>query len=186
MAEICKTCPNKSGCEATCAALDQLYRICEEQDASDKTVRIRTLARQLGIRDAEPSKKLKVLGNKLIRNLPELAFIREWNIKIGYVESNERKGGEKIIFADCRKVQEVFRAYLPFDFIITFYNRNTGMLSDNQLQVLMFHELRHIALGDRGFKVRPHDVEDFAEILEKYGLDWNQPGKEIPDILGGD
>lgn len=32
----------------------------------------------------------------------------------------------------------------------------------------------------------PHDIEDFSSILDKYGLDWNEPGKELPDILGGD
>jgi hypothetical protein len=34
-------------------------------------------------------------------------------------------------------VQEVFKAYLPFDFIITFYERNTGLLSENQQKILM-------------------------------------------------
>jgi len=50
----------------------------------------------------------------------------------------------------------------------------------------MLHELRHITLGEKGLKIRPHDIEDFKDILETYGLDWNEPGKDLPDILGGE
>jgi hypothetical protein len=140
----------------------------------------------MGIRDAEPSRKLRQLAERIIAKFPEFVIIREWNIKIGYVVSQERKAGEKITYADCRRVQEVFKAYLPFDFIITFYERNTGMLNENQQKILMLHELRHITMGEKGLKIRPHDIEDFKDILDVFGLDWNTPGKELPDILGGD
>ena len=60
------------------------------------------------------------------------------------------------------------------------------MLNENQIKVLMLHELRHIGMGDRGLTIVPHDIEDFSDILEKYGLDWNEYGKELPDILGGE
>ena len=81
---------------------------------------------------------------------------------------------------------ELYRAYLPYDFIITFFERNTGFLNENQLKVLMYHELRHIGIGEKGLKIVPHDVEDFSDILSRYGLDWNHINKELPDILGGD
>ncbi|MMZ66337.1 hypothetical protein D1872_288240 [compost metagenome] len=129
---------------------------------------------------------MKRLAEQIIKRFPEFGIIREFNIKIGYVVSQERKRGEKITYADCRKVQEVFKAYLPFDFIITFYERNTSLLSENQQKILMLHELRHITLGEKGLKIRPHDIEDFKDILDTYGLDWNEPGKELPDILGGE
>lgn len=184
--QICNKCYKNKDCEMPCAAIDCLYQIYNEQNHKDKTVRIRNLKRQLGIREAEPSRKLRTLANKIIKRYPEFAFIREWNVKIGYVISQEKKGGQKIVFADCRKVQEVFKAYLPYDFIITFYERNTGFLNENQLKILMFHELKHIGMGQKGLKIIPHDIEDFSDILEKYGLDWNTFGKELPDILGGD
>lgn len=186
MSEICDRCHKKKECEIACAAYNELYKIWDEQNAKDKTVMIRNLKKQMGIRDAEPSRQLRLLANKIINRFPEFGFIREWNIKIGYVVSQERKSGEKITYADCRKVQEVFKAYLPFDFIITFYERNTGFLNENQQKVLMLHELRHITMGEKGLKLRTHDIEDFSNILDKYGLDWNHYGKELPDILGGE
>jgi hypothetical protein len=186
MSEICQRCYIKKDCKVSCPAFDELYRICDEQDTKDKMALIRNLKKQIGIRDAEPSRQLKQLGTRIINAFPEFSFIREWNIKIGYVISQERKQGKKIVYADCRKVQEVFRAYLPFDFIITFYEQNTGILNENQIKVLMLHELRHIGMGERGFTIVPHDIEDFSSILEKYGLDWNEYGKELPDIFGGE
>lgn len=183
---ICNGCITQADCSGMCAALERLHHLADTQDTKDKTARLRALARQLGVRDAEPSRQLKRLAGQLIRKLPELSYIQEWGIKVGYVESSEKKSGERIVFADCRKVQEVFRAYLPFDFIITFYIRNTGMLNESQLKILMLHELQHIEMGERGLKIRAHDVEDFKSILAKYGLDWNEPGKELPDLLGGE
>ncbi|MNO37513.1 hypothetical protein D3C76_275960 [compost metagenome] len=183
---LCRLCPKFNDCETPCAAIETLYQIYDKQDEKDKTTRIRNLKKQLGIQDAEPSRALKRLAEQIIKRFPEFGIIREFNIKIGYVVSQERKRGEKITYADCRKVQEVFKAYLPFDFIITFYERNTSMLNENQQKILMLHELRHITLGEKGLKIRPHDIEDFKDILETYGLDWNEPGKELPDILGGE
>lgn len=183
---ICKTCINCNICETPCAAIEALYQIYDAQDDKDKMTRIRNLKKQLGIQDAEPSKVLKRLADQIIKRFPEFGFIREYNIKIAYVTSQERKRGEKVTYADCRKVQDVFKAYLPFDFIITFYARNTDSLSENQQKILMLHELRHVTIGQKGLKIRPHDIEDFADILEPFGLDWNEPGKELPDILGGE
>ncbi len=186
MKELCRKCLYVKKCKETCPAFIELYKICDEQDAKDKTVLIRNLKKLIGIRDTEPSMQLKRLGIKVINHFPEFIFIKEWNIKIGYVISQEKKSGKRILYADCRKVQEVYRAYLPFDFIITFYECNTGMLNENQLKILMLHELKHIGMSERGLTIVPHDIEDFSGILRKYGLDWNEYGKELPDLFGGD
>ncbi len=186
MRELCKDCTFAKDCKIPCPAFYELHRIYDEQDAKDKTVLIRNLKKQLGIRDAEPSVQLKKLGQRIIKNFDEFRFIKEWNIKIGYVISQEKKSGKKIVYADCRKLQEVYKAYLPFDFIITFYECNTGMLNENQLKILMLHELKHIGMGERGLTLVPHDIEDFSSILDKYGLDWNEYGKELPDLFGGE
>lgn len=186
MTKICNKCKWEKDCEIPCKALDELYRIWDEQNKKDKTIRVRNLKRQLGIREAEPSNELRYLATKIINRYPEFDFIKEWDIKIGYVISQEKKRGEKIIYADCRKVQEVYKAYLPYDFIITFYEFNTGFLNENQLKILMYHELKHIGMGPKGPKIEPHEIEDFIDILENYGLDWNMPDKEVADMLGGD
>lgn len=184
--DICKKCIFKKECEITCPAYNELYMISEIQDKHDKTNYIRSLVNKLGIREAEKSESLRLLGNKIIKKFPEFSFIKDWNIKVGFVLSQESKKGEKITYADCRKVPEVYRAYLPYDFIITFYDMNIGLLNENQQKVLMYHELRHIGIGERGLKIVPHNIDDFSSILTKFGMDWDEPGEELPDILGGE
>jgi hypothetical protein len=186
---LCEQCINKQFCKnakVSCAAIDELINIYKTQSFKRRTILTKLLARRTGIRDAEPSKELKQLGEAIIDKFPELHFINTFGIKIGYVLSYENKGGQKITFADCRKIGEVYKAYLPFDVIVTFYYYNTEMLNKNQKQILMEHELKHIQMTERGLTIRPHDIEDFKDILAKYGNDWNESGKEVPDILGGE
>jgi len=189
MNEICKGCSNKRICtieEIQCQAIDELRIIQAAQSLKDRAIFTRLLARKLGIRDAEPNKEMKLLGETIISRFPELQFINVYGIKIGYVLSYENKTGQKITYADCRKLGEVYKAFLPFDFIITFYYFNVALMNENQKKILMLHELKHIQINERGLSVRPHDIEDFKDILEKYGNEWNEFNKEVPDILGGE
>jgi len=64
-------------------------------------------------------------------------------------------------------------------------------MTENQKKILMLHELRHIGIGEKGFRIENHDVEDFRDILERFGIEWNGFDQEVPDILaevkaGGD
>jgi len=186
---ICITCPHKPTCkhdEITCNAINELREIQRARSIKERSVITRFLSRKLGIRDAKPSRELKQLGEAIINKFPELQFINVYGIKVGYVLSYENKTGQKITYADCRKLGEVYKAYLPFDFIVTFYYFNTELLNDNQKKILMLHELKHIQITERGLSVKPHDIEDFKDILDKYGNEWNQFEKDVPDILGGD
>ena len=49
-------------------------------------------------------------------------------------------------------------------------------MNDKQIEILIYHELRHVGVNDSGiepsFYVVPHDVEDFKDILQKYGFEW--------------
>jgi hypothetical protein len=183
MDNLCTKCVNSENCEFACAALQELKMIWRKQSIKDKTARIRNLKKLLGVQDAEISDELRRLADKIIKRFPEFNFIREYDIRIGYVISQERKQGEKITYADCRKVTDVYKAWLPYDFVITFYERNTGFLNENQLKVLMKHELKHVGISMKGLKITPHDIEDFKDIVADYGINWNTFGKELPDIL---
>lgn len=184
--DICSDCTYKAACKAekvNCSALVELYKI---QDKMSKEVReeiTRELARKLGIRDAEPNDKLRDLAEAIICKYREFQFIKAFDIRVGYVSSYEKKTGEKITYADCRKVPVVYQAYLPFDFIITFYEYSTEYMSENQKKILMRHELQHIRFNKGQLSIRPHDIEDFKDILEQYGNDWNKIGNEVSDIL---
>ena len=118
---------------------------------------------------------MQTLAEEVIKSESELNFITAFNIRISYVRCFKNKvANNKLIYADCCTVSEKYQAYLPFDFIITFYDRNCQYLNDDQIRILMLHELLHIDIGQRGFCVKPHDVEDFDMIIKKYGLHWTE------------
>lgn len=189
MNPICEGCINYKACKkqkTPCKALSALYKISEEQDRAAKEALIREYAREIGIIECEVSPELQLLGKAVIAGMPELAYIQAYDIRVGFVLSYESKvKNGKIVMADCRKVTGPYKAYLPFDFIVTFYEPNMAYMTDNQKKVLMLHELKHAGIGPKGLRMEPHDIEDFENILTRYGLRWNAFGNDVPDILAG-
>ena len=123
------------------------------------------------------SNKYRYIGQRLIRNEPKLNFIKEYGLKIAYVESHEeKKSNHKTVMADCTKVSKRYLWCCNYDFFITVYEPNIVDLTDEQLDILILHELFHIGIDDSGmdvkFYVAPHDVEEFDEIINRYGTHW--------------
>lgn len=182
---ICDTCTMLI-CNEPCAAYLKLSELHRELRMEEKADIIQELRQELALVDYEVADDLRELGEKVIRAMPELHIIHDFDIRVGYVRSYEAKQGKgKMIFADCRKVNGTYTAYLPFDFIVTFYEPNVYHMTENQKKILMLHELKHIGIGEKGFKIENHDVEDFVDILYRFGIEWNGFNQEVPDILAG-
>ncbi len=86
---------------------------------------------------------------------------------------NSKTGNGKVIYADTERVKDKLKALLPYDFIVTFYADGTA-LSDEIKERLMYHELRHIGFDAESerYYIVPHDLEDFKDVIEKWGVDW--------------
>lgn len=111
------------------------------------------------------------LAKKLIETEEELAYLREPPITIVYLESSHKKrSGGRATLGQCEKVQEKNKWGIPADFTITIFEPNVRGMSEEQLRIVMFHELLHI--GDDFISVRPHDLEDFKYIIDRFGVDW--------------
>lgn len=181
---ICDECYLKKECKVPCSAVGKLQEIYGDLRTEEKRTIIQGLRTELGIKDAETAEDIQTIAEKIITKIGELNFINELDIKIGYVRSYERKTKDgQVIYGDCRKVSKVYGAYLPYDFVITLYELNIGHLTDNQIKILIWHELKHIDIGDRGFTLRPHDIEDFYSIIDQYGTRWSEFDTEVADIL---
>lgn len=181
---ICNKCHLEKECKIPCAAVGKLQEVYEDLRTEEKRGIIQDLRTELGIKDAETAEDIQELAEKIINKISELSFINEFDIKVGYVRSYERKTKDgQVIYGDCRKVNKVYGAYLPYDFVITLYEPNIGHLTDNQIKILIWHELRHIDIGERGFTLRPHDIEDFYSIIDKHGTRWSEFNTEVADIL---
>ena len=182
---LCHKCPFTDQCEIECPALVALTNVCRNQDTDEKAALIRQYARDIGLIKFEIAPDLEELGERILTAFPEFDLIRSRGVRIGYLKSYEKKQSKgRTVSAECRIIKSVYTAYLPFDFIITFYHSSLYGMSDNQKKILMLHELKHIGLGTKGFYLVPHDIEDFSDILSKYGLGWDGQQADVPDILG--
>lgn len=184
MNKLCSQCYFNDRCEIACPALSALTKICKIQLAEQKTALINEYAKEIGLIKFEIAPDLEELGDKVLSHFPEFNHILNSDVRIGYLKSYDtKKANGKTVFAECRIVKGVWTAYLPFDFIITFFWPSIHGMSDNQLKILMLHELKHIGLNYKGYYLVPHDIEDFRDILTKYGLDWSELDRDVPDIL---
>ena len=77
------------------------------------------------------------------------------------------------MYADTELVKEKLRGFLPYEFIITFYEPACADMDEEHLKRLMYHELKHVGFdGSDKFRIRPHDIEDFRACIDKWGYDW--------------
>jgi hypothetical protein len=70
------------------------------------------------------------------------------------------------------------------DAIITLSFLRWRGLSDTDRQRLVHHELEHLVVEDGGLKGRGHDFEDFASIVETYGIRSESGGMNMDGDVG--
>ena len=138
----------------------------------------------------EFSQDYEELAHAVIDALPELWFIRDAEIRIGFLKSwKEKKTGHRLVYGECIKPQEIYQDLLGYDFLIVIYEANAAALTLNQKKILMWHELLHVGIDDESgepkYVVNPHDREEFDSIISRAGLRWDEPGADVPDILVG-
>ena len=118
------------------------------------------------------------LAKEVIEENNELAYLRDAEITIIYLESqHKKKSHKKIVFAECEKVAEKNKWAVPCDFTITVFLPNVERrnFTEEQKKIVLFHELLHIGVDFEGnWFIRPHDLEDFKLIIDKFGTDWAQ------------
>jgi len=125
------------------------------------------------------SKKYKLIADKLIRDLPEFKDIRDTDVKIAYLASDEEKRkNRKIVFADCNlvSVSKRYKWCCEYDFFIVVYEPNIELFTDKQVEILLRYELHHVGIdfesNENKYYIVLHDVEEFWEIIKDNGLRW--------------
>lgn len=181
--DICVGCEHD--CDEPCNAYRRLLETYRLKRISDKNRSIGRLKRELDLIDSQPSVELKKLADRIIKRFTCFEHINLYDIRIGFVNNeNYKRPGGRTVYADTVKVSDTYKPWLPYDFIITFYG-DSDTLTENQRKVLMYHELKHVGIGQKGLKIVQHDVEDFKIILDEHGIDWSSPfiTDDLKDIL---
>lgn len=68
------------------------------------------------------------------------------------------------------KVTDRMKVYTGLDFIIWLAWDEWQRLTDAQRLALIDHELCHCGMGTAGWAIRPHDIEEFTEVIERHGF----------------
>ena len=126
----------------------------------------------------EPSDKYASIGAELMASEPALAKITEHGVKVAFLASDsEKRGKGRTVFGECERIPAKWKWAVPYDFAITVFEPNVERFSDEQMRVLLLHELMHVGVDVDGNEARfftvPHDFEEFREIAERFGLEWS-------------
>lgn len=123
------------------------------------------------------SERYAEIGAELIATEPRLFDVRNSDVRILFLSSElEKVQNTKVVFAQCEKVPEKYKWAVPADFCIVVFEPNVEQFTDEQIRILLFHELLHVGIDGDSYFVRPHDIEDFRCIIDRFGMDWDAPG----------
>ena len=122
--------------------------------------------------------KYSEIGQKLIDTEPSLEYIRDSEATIIYLSSDqEKKKSGRAVCGECEKVPSKYKWAVPCDFTITVFEPNVERFTEEQMEILILHELLHVGIEKDGneetYSIIPHDVEEFEDIIKRYGLHWN-------------
>lgn len=125
------------------------------------------------------------IAQELIDNEPELAYIKNSQVKIAFLESDQSKKADKdkLVLGECEKVAAKNKWAIDYDFTITLFRNNLIGLTLDQIRIVLFHELLHVGI-EQGpdeteiYSVRKHDLEDFKIIIDRFGTDWSKAARK--------
>ena len=115
---------------------------------------------------------------KLGEEVREELFPELEGLRIAWLASDKekKKGRTNRVCADCKKASPAYSWCCDYDYIITVYEPNVSYMTEEQLKILLEHELLHIDYEpEERMTVKPHDAEEFVQIIKKYGIDWANP-----------
>jgi len=136
--------------------------------------------------DAQIVVKTKKLGRKTYVYDPVLPSIAEKVAKEHSIDISNTKIEfalvspmiSNLVAGRCRLVCNEYTLLTEVNYLITFSKNFWDMLKPEQRELLMCHELMHIAKvknknGEfKRFALAGHTVEDFRYLITRYGVDW--------------
>lgn len=97
--------------------------------------------------------------------------------------TKERKDRDAVVLGSAQKTTDMLRFLTTlnsdedfdhgYDFILLFYKKEWDRLDERQRRALVDHELCHCATGEKGWRLRGHDIEEFRAVIERHG-DWKR------------
>ncbi|MDA8228746.1 MAG: putative metallopeptidase [Desulfitobacterium hafniense] len=134
------------------------------------------------------------IAESLKAKFRELEYVPVKNILFIENTEDKRKKNNSTVYAQISKIPPKFEEIIYqvtgkyFEYMLEIFKENTYAMSREQIVALIYHELRHIQLVQKKdgseIDIVGHDVEDWLNMVEKLGLNWQGTMSQIPDLLG--
>lgn len=133
------------------------------------------------------------IAQALVEKFKELEYVPVKNILFIENLEDKRKKNNAIVYAQISKVPGKWEEIIyqvtekHFDYMMEIFKENTTEMSREQIIALIYHELRHIQIvtkkDGRELDIVAHDVEEWLNMAEKLGLNWQSTMSQVPDLL---
>ena len=120
----------------------------------------------------ERSQEVKAIAGELI--LEHHKHLSSARIAYLFADRGSKKLG-KVLVGKAAKASDLIAHFGQVDFIIIINRETWDALTLRQRDALVDHELCHCRMtltkkGETRWWIRSHDVEEFAEVIERHGL----------------
>ena len=103
--------------------------------------------------------------------------------RIAFVMREEaQKQGSRYILGQASKVPDKMKPHLEFDFLIWLSQEDYDRMTTDEREALIDHELCHCMMGNNGWTIRKHDIEEFAIVISRHGL-WKDDLRQVERAL---
>lgn len=86
-------------------------------------------------------------------------------------------------YGQTRLIKGVWQVITDKAVLMTLWKNAWNAKTPSWQALLIYHELLHIGWDDeKGYKLIKHDIEDFAEVLKQYGIDWENSDEFIAQL----
>jgi len=136
------------------------------------------------------------IARALKSKFTELEFVPVENILFVENLEDKKKKNNIPVYAQISKLPGKWEDIIyqttgqSFEYMLEIFRENIHGMSRAQIVALVYHELKHIQFinSDNGPKVGivGHDIEDWINMVEKFGSNWASTKGEIPDLLDED
>lgn len=91
--------------------------------------------------------------------------------RICFVFRNEaQKQGDRFILGQATKVPDKMKPHFEYDFLIWISENDYTPMPELQQEALVDHQLCHCVFGNMGWKIRPHDIQEFSDVIARHGI----------------
>ncbi len=136
------------------------------------------------------------IAEALKTKFKELEYVPVKNILFIENTEDKRKKNNSTVYAQISKMPPKFEEIIYqvtgkyFEYMLEIFKENTMLMSREQIVALVYHELRHIQLVQKKdgpeIDIVAHEVEEWLNMIEKLGLNWQGTMSQVPDLLAAD